>query len=125
MFNPHKIRKLIDERKLSEKTFTKTKLLAAINLSSPSLNNIINGDSLPRIDTLEAIANYFKVDMNYFFDQYESKESLCVSEPLPEYGNDNPWKICFELQREITDLKVELERCEKFTDVADAATKAG
>ena len=127
MFKPQRINDLINERKLSNRKFTKTQLLKAINLTAPSLHNILTGTSLPRIDTLEDLANFFKVDMNYFFDQYESKplpvNMLCDSPA--DYGKENPWKLCFELQKEITELKVELERCEKFTNVHDVVTKTG
>lgn len=127
MFNPQRISKLIDERKLLERRFTKVELLKAIDLSAPSLQNILNGKSLPRIDTLETIANFFNVDMNYFFDQYESKPipGSYINEPSAEYSKENPWKLCFELQKEITELRVELERCEKFSDAPNAITKTG
>jgi hypothetical protein len=74
---------------------------------------------------MEKIAEFFQVDMNYFFDQYQSKpiEPCYVESPEPHYGKENPWKVCFELQKEITELKVELERCEKFTNAQDAGTK--
>ena len=39
--------------------------------------------------------------MNYFFDQYDSKPMVepRIREPNPDYGLENPWKICFEQQK--------------------------
>ncbi len=129
MFKPQRINELMIERKLLNKSFTKTELLKTINLTAPALKNILNGDSLPRIDTIEKLATFFKVDMNYFFDQYEStvrtsEMNSCWKQP-PEYGSENPWKICFEQQKEITELKVELEGFRKNPCATGTDAKTG
>ncbi len=127
MFKYQKISQLMADCKLQNKKFTKSALCDHIGLTTVGLDGIINGKSSPKISTLEKIADYFNVDMNYFFDQYESKPlpEYNFSEPKAEYNKENPWKLCFELQKEITELRVELERCEKFIDARDVDTKTG
>lgn len=125
MFNHHRINTLMTQYKLKNKKFTKQELCEHIGLSPVGLDSIISGKSNPKINNLEKIADFFKVDMNYFFDQYQSKPipEHIISEPEAHYGKENPWKICYELQREITELKVEVERCKKFTNAQSAGTK--
>jgi transcriptional regulator with XRE-family HTH domain len=126
MFKPQKISYLMNQRKDLDKKFTKSHLCDVIDLTPVALDSIIAGKSNPKIHTLEKIADFFNVDMNYFFDYYETKpieQLTCQSHPEP-YG-DNPWKICFELQKEITDLKAELEVCRKFQHATVKDAKAG
>ncbi|MDD3194378.1 MAG: helix-turn-helix transcriptional regulator [Paludibacter sp.] len=126
MFNPQKINYLITQRKLIDKRFSKASLCEHIELSLVGLDSIINGRSIPKVTNLEKIALFFNVDMNYFFDQYDSKPMSVdrLQEPSPEYG-ENPWKLCYELQKEITHLRVELERCEKLTDFPNSSANTG
>ena len=71
MFNPQKIRELINERKLSEKKFSMKDFCLAIGLTNAALMGILDRGAMPKVNTLETIANYFGVDMNYFFDNYQ------------------------------------------------------
>lgn len=121
MFKAHKISTLINERKLIDKKFSYVSFCKEIKLSIPGLNNIIEGKSNPKVNTLEAIANYFKVDMNYFFDQPDYimhvKPPEQVNEPVEEYqqksSSRNPWELLYDTQNELMEVKVENERLKK------------
>lgn len=68
VFNPNKIRTLINAKRNSDKKFRQTDFLKEIQLSLPGLNNILDEKNYPGVDTLTRIANYFGKDMNHFFD---------------------------------------------------------
>lgn len=68
VFNPNKIRSLINAKRNTDKKFRQTDFLKEIQLSLPGLNNILDEKNYPGVDTLTRIANYFGKDMNHFFD---------------------------------------------------------
>lgn len=72
VFNPNKIRRLITERRNVDKQFRQTDFLKEVKLSLPGLNNILEGKSVPGVDTLIRIANYFGKDLNFFCDLEET-----------------------------------------------------
>ena len=68
MFNPLKIKFLINDRKLSDKNFSMKEFCRSIILTDAALRAIIERGAIPKVNTLESIAKYFGVDMNYFFN---------------------------------------------------------
>lgn len=127
MFNPQKIKTLINERKLVDSKFTLGELCVKIELSAPGLNNIMEGKSIPKVTTLEMIADYFGVSMNYFFEKgnEESKKISSVFEPdvvcSPPKELEGCYKIMYEQQvelgnnqKEINELNKEVERLKKL-----------
>lgn len=64
MFNSLKIRELLEiQRK------TKKSLGSFVSITPKALDSIINGESMPKADNLEKIADFFKLPIDYFFDR--------------------------------------------------------
>ena len=63
MFNGHKISKLLEERHLKKKS-----LIEYMQTYPSGLDAIIK-DGNPRADTLEKIADFFRLPIDYFFDR--------------------------------------------------------
>ncbi len=124
MYNYQRINKLIEELKYSKKDITVEKVAQGIGMSLSTLNKLKSGSSVPGVETLETIAKYFGVDMNYFFDDMVSEPRTVVTEPVPEYGKRNPWELLYEKQEEITELKCEIERLKNVCAHGNGA-KAG
>lgn len=64
MFNGQKINELIEINRVKKVT-----VYNYADLSKTQFDNIINGNSIPRGDTLERIADFFKVPIDYFFER--------------------------------------------------------
>lgn len=78
MYNGQKINELIGKSGLK-----KTEFLAQLNMQYKSLQTIIEGN--PTVKSLERIADFFKVPMDYFFDR-----NIEISDPsLSITGNGN------------------------------------
>lgn len=86
-----------------------TQISKKTGISYSMVGRFSRGESVPSIDSLPVIADYFGKDMNYFFDAVEAVESDVTAEPSEEYTG-NPWQLLFEKQLEITELKMEIER---------------
>ena len=102
--------KLIDL--LSTKHYTNKLISSKVGLHENMVGRLSRGESMPSLESLTRFAEFFSKDMNYFFDDVKTHDTLVTSDPLPEYGN-NPWQILYEKQLEITDLKAEIERLKK------------
>ena len=66
----------------AERKITKEQLASKIGITKLTLDNIANGKSTPGADTLEKIALYFKKDMNYFFDSFETQSKSTHEEVI-------------------------------------------
>ena len=64
MFNPDKIRRLFEDRNISQAQFIKD-----TSISKSNLYVWLNNTSIPGADNLEIIADYFNVPIDYFFDR--------------------------------------------------------
>lgn len=114
VFNPDKIRILINEKHNSDRKFRQTLFLKEIDLSATALKNILDGKSAPSINTLISIANYFGKDINYFCDLPEIK----ISNVKITDGIEYIVKRFEELIEENTKLTIrvkELEGRKKYT----------
>lgn len=126
MFIHSKIDNLINKLQLSRKGITIQDMANEMQISISTLNKIKSGLNSPSVDTVEIIANYFGVDMNYFFETTDSvvNANMKLNSPPPEYGQKNPWQLLYEKQEEITELKCELERLKNVCAHGNGA-KAG
>ena len=113
MFIYSKIDTLIAKKQSVIKGITIRKMCTEMDIKLTTFNKTKSGKAIPGVDIVEKIANYFEVDINYFFESYSS----VVSSPLPEYGHSPDYKALFEMQKEINeiikenaDLKIENER---------------
>ena len=129
MYNYNVINKLIDNKQQEKKSITVGEMASSMGLSLASLNNIKFGINIPKADTLEIIAKYFGVDMNYFFDSFDQIKSNIVSTPPAEFHKpEDNYKALYEMQKEINeiikdnaDLRVENERLKNVTAPTNGA----
>lgn len=87
MYNGQKIADLIASSKA-----TKTSICDAVGFTSNSqLRQVIQGN--PTAKTLEKIADFFNVSIDYFFDRqnsFESKDTCTISEPKESHEYIKP-----------------------------------
>jgi len=113
MFNNLKIKSLVEEYQLKNIGSTQQSIADGIGLSITTLRDTWEGKNDPKLSNLEKIAVYFNVDMNYFFDQHVSRPANYTFVSNDVSDKENPWKICFDLQKENIELKTELEKYRK------------
>jgi len=82
MFNPDKIRQILEEKGIKQSTFLKD-----LNLSKSNLYVWINGSSIPRVDSIEAIADYFDVPIDYFFERKLGQKEQNLGHKVTGNGN--------------------------------------
>ena len=63
----NRIRKLIDDRKLTIREFAEK-----IGVSEPGIHNMFRTHDM-KVSTLQKIADYFDVPITYFFDDIDTK----------------------------------------------------
>ena len=100
---PERLRLLRNARGLSQADFAKQ-----IKISKSSVNMYERGEREPNIDTLEVIADYFNVDMDYLIGKSDiENRSQAAGSPRKDEQKFNPSEILFALSRggekEITD----------------------
>ena len=117
VFNPNKIRILINEKHNSDRNFRQTVFLKEIDLSATALKNILDGKSAPSINTLISIANYFGKDINYFCDLPEIKISNIKKTDSIEYIMKRYEEIVVELAEEKKEKKKYKDRVEQLEGV--------
>lgn len=113
MFINSRIDKLIELKQNSISGITIQQMSDEMGLPISTLNNIKSGLSKPSVDKLEAIALYFNVDMNYFFDIKPLEKPKNSEEVKVLDGNEYLLKRFEELVAENTTLKARLEAYEK------------
>lgn len=117
MFNYYKINGLIADKKRQNKKITIANMATDMGIALDALNKTKAGKSMPGADTLEKIALYFGVDINYFFDTFTPSEYK-KDEPKALLLNDskqagyiksdrNPWELLYEVQNELLESKEE------------------
>lgn len=113
MFNPDKIRQLLEERGIKQATFLKD-----INISKSNLYVWSNGTSLPRVDSIEIIADYFDVPIDYFFDRQTGTKFCTNDHQVTGNGNTVSDEITLnECRTEIAHLKELLEEKERTIQI--------
>jgi transcriptional regulator with XRE-family HTH domain len=141
MFNYYKINGLIADKKRQNKKITIANMATDMGIALDALNKTKAGKSMPGADTLEKIALYFEVDINYFFDTFTPSEYK-KNEPKALLLNDskqagyiksdrNPWELLYEVQNELLEsreecmeVKLENERLKNMC-AHDKAAHAG
>lgn len=108
MFVGERINNLLEERRI-----TKVKLYTALGISGPGLDKMIAGANV-RVGSLEKIADFFKVSMDYFFDREVDNLSISIGHQVNGDGNNVSGDIALsECQKEISHLKQLLEEKER------------
>lgn len=112
MYNGQKINQLIDKSGLK-----KTDILAQLDMQYKSLQTIIEGN--PTVKSLEKIADFFKVPMDYFFDRsveiYDPTLSITGNGNKVQHGDGN---VMIESQaKEIEHLQQLLAEKERMIQV--------
>jgi transcriptional regulator with XRE-family HTH domain len=115
MFKPHRISELVETRRKKEKGFTKKQLAQITGLTVKTIDDVSSAKTSTKVENLEVIAMAFGVDMNYFFDQFDGKETIIANS---SNGDENPWKICYELQTKVAELEKELAECRRANGTA-------
>ncbi len=82
MFNPDKIRRLFEDRKISQAQFMKD-----TSISKSNLYVWLNNTSIPGADNLEIIADYFNVPIDYFFDRETNSLGISIGHQVKGNGN--------------------------------------
>ena len=109
MFNGLKISKLLEERGA-----TKVSLFTHIGISKKGLDDIINGVHAPRVTYIEAMADFFKVPIDYFFDRDIDASGINIGHQVKGNGNKVSGDIALsECRKEIEHLNALLEERER------------
>lgn len=112
MFVGDRISCLIEERGI-----TKVSLYTAIGISGPGLDKMIAGANV-RVGSLEKIADFFKVSMDYFFDREIDSASINIGHHVNGNGNNVSGDIeLSECQRELSHLRQLLEEKERTIQI--------
>ena len=109
MFNPDKIRRLFEDRNISQAQFIKD-----TSISKSNLYVWLNNTSIPGADNLEIIADYFNVPIDYFFDRETNSLGISICHQVKGNGNKISGDITLsECQKEIEHLNALLEEKER------------
>ena len=109
MFNPDKIRRLFEDRNISQAQFIKD-----TSISKSNLYVWLNNTSIPGADNLEIIADYFNVPIDYFFDRETNSLGISIGHQFKGNGNKISGDITLsECQKEIEHLNALLEEKER------------
>ena len=121
MFIYQKIRTLISDLQIENKSIRIQDIANSIGVAKGSLENYRDGVNKPTVEVLEKIAVYFGKDLNYFFDNEivnkqpkgeEQKKNGVVKSPVTIYEPETElakcYKIMFEQQKEIAEQQKEM-----------------
>ena len=107
-----RINKLLEERKI-----TKVNLYTSVGISGPGLDKMIAGANV-RVGSLEKIADFFKVSMDYFFDREIDNASISIGHHVQGIGNNVSGDITLsECQKELAHLQQLLEEKERTIQI--------
>ena len=113
MFDPDKIKQILEERGIKQSTFLKD-----INMSKSNLYAWMNGSSIPRVDSIEAIADYFDVPIDYFFERKFGQKEQNLGHQVNGNGNTVSGDITLnECKTENAHLKELLEEKERTIQI--------
>lgn len=109
MFNSDKIRRLFEDRKISQAQFLKD-----TSVSKSNLYVWLNNTSIPGADNLEIIADYFNVPIDYFFDRDINSSGINIGHQVKGNGNKISGDITLsECRKEIEHFNALLEEKER------------
>jgi transcriptional regulator with XRE-family HTH domain len=126
-YNSQKIKQLYRAYMNANRKATLAGVADLIGINKNSLNNYINGVSIPGAEILYKIAVFFDKTPDYFFDfdktpVYENKESAAVvaNEPTEPYLSEaKAWRVAYETQQKLTDALVEIEHLRRYEPLMD------
>ena len=113
-YNHLLVRKFIEEYKLNGKKVPINIISKESGIPKNTINTIKDGKVEPKANTLFRLAVYLGVTVNDFFEgmPHCQEANSMVMEPLPKYNRkqakDDPWRIAYEQQKEISDLREQL-----------------
>lgn len=100
MFTPERIEQLLEDRKV-----TKVHLAEQIGISIAGLKKMIAGSSLPSVEKVEKIADFFNVPMDYFFNREAERISVNIGHKVSGTGNVTGGITLNECQKELEHLR--------------------
>lgn len=113
MFEPDRIRQILEERNIRQSTFLKD-----LGLSKSNLYAWVNGRSVPRVDSIEEIADYFDVPIDYFFDRKLGQKEQSLGHKVSGNGNTVSGNITLnEYRTENVHLKELIEEKERTIQI--------
>ena len=113
MFNGKRISDLIEERNV-----TKVSVYNYAEISKGQLDNIINGRNTPNGDTIERIADFFRLPIDFFFDRKIETSTIEIGHHISGNGNKVSGDITLsECRKEIAHLKELLAEKERLIQV--------
>lgn len=111
MFIPNRIEQLLEERKV-----TKVYLAQQIGVSLAGLKKMIAGNSLPSVEKVEKIADFFNVPMDFFFDREAERISVNIGHQVSGTGNITGDISLNECQKELEHLKEIIKEKDKIIE---------
>lgn len=113
MFNGLIINNLLEERKI-----TKVSLYNYMGISKKGLDDIINGNHMPKVTYIEAIANFFNIPIDYLFEREINTSGVNIGHQVKGNGNKVSGDITLsECQKEIEHLKQLLQEKERTIQI--------
>jgi len=110
-FSSLKFSNLIEAEKKRKRITNNQVMAIAMGISKQTIENVMNGITVPSVVKLCEIATYLKVDINEFFEYDKGEiQNNIVSSLNPEYmkeKDENPYKLLFEMQKQINDIIIE------------------
>ena len=113
-YNHFYINRLVESYQSTNKGVTIKDLADLIGLSKAALDKVRKGEVEPKAGTLFLIALFFGVTVNDFYNGLiqNPDDKLILRDAIPEYkrkeSKDDPWRIAYEQQKEISDLREQL-----------------
>jgi len=106
------------EELIAEKRVTKVSVYNYAEISKAQLDNIINGKNIPNGKTIELIADFFEVPIDFFFDRKIDKLEITVGHHVNGNGNKVSGDISLiDAKKEIDHLKQLLEEKERTIQI--------
>lgn len=100
---------------LEERGITKVNLFTHIGISKKGLDDIINGVHAPKVTYVEALADFFKVPIDFFFDRDINSSGINIGHQVKGNGNKVSGDITLsECQKELEHMKTLLEEKDKI-----------
>ena len=113
MLKGHIINELIDERRVK-----KVDLYTYAGITKSTLDNIIKGINDPKCTTIEKIADFFKMPIDFFFNREIDISNLNIGHQVKGNGNNVSGDTTLsEYQKEIAHLKELLAEKERTIQI--------
>ena len=109
---------LIISRLIEDNRVKKVDLYTYVGVTKSTLDNIIKGINDPKCATIEKIADFFKVPIDYFFDRDIDMNGINIGHRQKDNGSNISGDINLsECQKEIVHLKELLAEKERTIQI--------